>query len=261
MANLSKYNRGSEWRKWDLHFHTPSSYDYENDSITNQDIIDCLLSSEIDVVAITDHHYIDVNRINELRKLSEERLIILPGIELRSELGDKPIHYIGIFSERVNLEHLWDTIKGTFRLTPDGINKMGGDDRVYIPISKAFDIFQELGGLISIHAGAKSNSIEGIENREQFQQRIKYDITKDFVGILEIGQLKDINRYMSIVFPATGLERPLIIGSDNHNITDYKTSLPCWLKADPTFIGLRQVLNEPVERVHIGDRPRVFGQI
>ena len=21
-------NRGSEWHKWDLHFHTPSSYDY-----------------------------------------------------------------------------------------------------------------------------------------------------------------------------------------------------------------------------------------
>ena len=27
-------NRGSEWRIWDLHFHTPASYDYKNKSVT-----------------------------------------------------------------------------------------------------------------------------------------------------------------------------------------------------------------------------------
>lgn len=26
-------NRGSEWRIWDLHFHTPSSYDYKDNSV------------------------------------------------------------------------------------------------------------------------------------------------------------------------------------------------------------------------------------
>jgi hypothetical protein len=29
----------------------------------------------------------------------------------------------------------------------------------------------------------------------------------------------------------------------------------CWIKADPTFEGLKQVLYEPVERVFIGDHP------
>lgn len=32
-------NRGSEWRIWDLHFHTPSSYDYKDKSVTNEDIV------------------------------------------------------------------------------------------------------------------------------------------------------------------------------------------------------------------------------
>jgi predicted metal-dependent phosphoesterase TrpH len=46
---------GSQWGKWDLHFHTPSSFDYDDKSISDQQIIDGLLKSGIDVVAITDH--------------------------------------------------------------------------------------------------------------------------------------------------------------------------------------------------------------
>lgn len=34
----NKSTRGSEWRKWDLHIHTPSSYDYKDKSITNEDL-------------------------------------------------------------------------------------------------------------------------------------------------------------------------------------------------------------------------------
>lgn len=32
------YPKGSLWRKWDLHFHTPASRDYANKSVTNQDM-------------------------------------------------------------------------------------------------------------------------------------------------------------------------------------------------------------------------------
>lgn len=56
------YNRGSEWRKWDLHFHTPSSYDYKDGSVSNMDIIETLNNNNISVVAITDHHLIDIVR-------------------------------------------------------------------------------------------------------------------------------------------------------------------------------------------------------
>lgn len=45
---------GSLCNKWDLHFHTPSSFDYENKGISNQEIIDKLVASGIRVVAITD---------------------------------------------------------------------------------------------------------------------------------------------------------------------------------------------------------------
>lgn len=245
---------GSLWRKWDLHFHTPSSFDYENNAITDSDLVEGLVAAEIAVVAITDHHVIDVERIKNLRATAGDKLTILPGIELRSELGSKPIHYIGIFPETANLEHLWDRIRGALGLTPADIRNKGGDERIYVELKTAHNVFSELGGVISIHAGAKSNSIEGIQNHEQFQQRIKLDITRNYVDILEIGQIKDILRYRRIVFPVTGLSRPMIIGSDNHDISRYSAPSPCWIKADPTFIGLRQVLNE-TDRVALQDLP------
>ena len=40
-------NRGSEWRQWDLHFHTPASYDYDDNSVTNQDIINGLVANDL----------------------------------------------------------------------------------------------------------------------------------------------------------------------------------------------------------------------
>ena len=78
--NIVNMNRGSEWRQWDLHFHTPASYDYDDNSVTNQDIINGLVANEISAVAITDHHFIDVPRIKELQDLGRGKITVFPGI-------------------------------------------------------------------------------------------------------------------------------------------------------------------------------------
>lgn len=105
LDKMKNYPRGSEWRIWDLHVHTPASYDYKDKSISNNDIINSLVANNISVVAITDHHTIDIRRIQELQVIAESKNItILPGIEFCSELGgNQAIHFIGIFSERANL--------------------------------------------------------------------------------------------------------------------------------------------------------------
>jgi Predicted metal-dependent phosphoesterases (PHP family) len=90
---------GSLWNRWDLHFHTPSSFDYDNKSVSNQQIVDCLANATVRVVAITDHHTMDVRRIRELQGLAKDIITFLPGIELRDDHGGKPIHYICIFPE------------------------------------------------------------------------------------------------------------------------------------------------------------------
>ncbi|MBE2233091.1 MAG: PHP domain-containing protein [Anaerolinea sp.] len=248
-------SRGSLWHRWDLHFHTPASFDYEDKSVTNQQIVDRLIQEDVRVVAITDHHKMDVERIRALQQLGGDRLTVLPGIELRDDHGGEPVHYICIFSEDSDLDHVWTTMQGGLGLTEKSISDKGGDDKVYVPIEQGANTARTLGGVISIHAGEKSNSIEKIKNREQFQQRIKLDISREWVDLMEIGQIKDIDIHRTKIFPATGLTRPLIICSDCHNIKDYSVKAPLWFRADPTFRGLLMVLGEPNDRVHIGDQP------
>jgi hypothetical protein len=253
--------RGSLWTRWDLHVHTPSSFEYGDKSVTNQQIVDRLLAEGIRVVAITDHHTIDVTRIRALQAVAQDRLTILPGVELRSELGGKPIHYICVFPEDSDLDHIWTHLEGGLGLTPADIAAKGGNDRIWVPIKDGATLTHKLGGMVSIHAGDKSNSIEGISNRQEFQQRIKYDIARDYVDLMEIGQLKDIARHWEIIFPATNLEKPLIICSDNHNIETYAVKASLWMRCDPTFRGLRMILREPRERVFIGDRPPSLARV
>lgn len=249
-----QYNaRGSLWNRWDLHFHTPSSFDYDDKSVTNQQIVDRLITEGVRVVAITDHHTIDVERIRQLQQFGGEQLTVLPGIELRDDHGGEPIHYICIFPEDCDLDHVWTTLQGSLGLTSKDIRDKGGDERIYVPIEKGARETRSLGGIVSIHAGGKSNSIEGITNQEKFQQRIKYDITHQWVDLMEIGQLKDVNVHLKTIFPATGLNKPLIICSDNHNVTNYSVKAPLWFRADPTFRGLLMVLREPRNRVSIED--------
>jgi len=247
--------RGSLWNRWDLHFHTPSSFDYEDKSVTNQLIVNTLIEKGVRVVVVTDHHTIDSARIRELQQLGQEKLTVLPGIELRDDHGGTPIHYICIFPEDCDLDHVWTTLQGSLGLTVAAIREKGGDERIYVPIEKGAEETRKLGGVVSIHAGAKSNSIEGIQNREQFQQRIKFDITRNWVDLMEIGQLRDIDLHVNIIFPATGLDKPLIICSDNHKISEYTVKSPLWFRSDPTFRGLLMVLREPRGRVFIGERP------
>jgi len=248
-----QYEKGSEWRKWDLHFHTLSSYDYKDKSITNQDIIDKLYEENISVVAITDHHIIDTIRIKELQELGKDKITILPGIEFLSDArGSEPIHFIGIFDENSNIEHIWGQIKNkTDIFKIEGENKK--EHEVYCDLKDTISLIHELGGISTIHAGKKSNSIDCITNSLPHAIAQKKDIA-NMIDIFELGKEIDINNYINIVFKHISYV-PMIICSDNHGIKNYKLKQNCWIKANPTFKGLLQAINEPKDRFFIGEIP------
>ena len=261
-AKMEKYPRGSEWRKWDLHFHTPSSsICYKNKLVTNEDIINKLVSENIKVVVITDHHIIDIERIRELQDLSKSKnLTVLPGIEFLSDArGSEPIHFIGIFAEDSNLDHIWGQLSNK-----TNISKVIGEGKktneIYCDLADTIKLISELGGVVSIHAGDKTNSIENITHSLPHTTAQKTDIAK-IVDIYELGKEKDQKGYREIVFPAIGVEIPMAICSDNHDINDYKLKQNLWVKADPNFSGLKQALNEPSARFFIGEIPQALERI
>ena len=244
-------NRGSEWRKWDLHFHTPSSYDYKNKGVTDQEIINILAENEISVVAITDHHIMDIDRIQNLQQLGKDKgITVLPGIEFLADArGKDPIHFIGIFSGTSNISYIWGQLKNTTNIKQiEGSNKKHNE--VYCDLIDTMKLIKELGGITTIHAGSKTNNIENITNSLPHAIAQKEDIV-DLVDIYELGKVTDKEGYIKNVFPNIGKYIPMIIASDNHDIKNYSLKENCWIKADPTFEGLKQIIYEPTERVKI----------
>lgn len=244
---------GSIWRKWDLHFHTQTSYDYKDKGVSDQEVIDTLISNNISVVAITDHHIIDTVRIRNLQKLGEGKITVLPGIEFRAELGgSESIHFIGIFSEKSNIEDIWIKLQSGCNITSADITKMGGDKNIHCVLKDTANLIHNLGGIVTVHAGDKTNTIENITNSLSYKMAMKTDLVLNYIDILELGKEEDQNDYNEKVFPAIKYRLPMIICSDNHDIKNYNVKQNLWIKADPTFEGLKQILFEPKHRVFIG---------
>jgi len=257
----NKYKRGSEWRKWDLHVHTKSSYDYKYDGDNPDDkLIETLRANGISVVAITDHFVIDKDTISSLKSKAPD-IVFFPGVELRTDKGGANIHPIIIFDEKSNLDELCEDFN-TFKRNE---SKNHDDNyKIYWDYEKIIEFSKKHNGVISIHAGSKKNGIdEQISNYLPVKIAIKEEYA-DSVCIYEVGKLEDIEEYKKNVFPKIG-ERPLVIGSDNHKPTKYpnehNSTIFTWIKADPTFDGLKQIINEP-HRVHIGEnKPQLLERI
>lgn len=254
-------SKGSEWNRWDLHFHTPSSYDYKDKTITNVDIVNEMKRNSVAAFAVTDHHVIDVDRYKQLKELGEEEgITVLPGIEFLSDArGKEPVHFIGIFPEDSNIEHIWGQIKHR-----TNINKVDSEglreNQVYCDLKDTIELVKELGGIVTIHAGEKSGTVENITHSLPHGTAQKTEIARA-VDIYELGKESDQEGYRKFVFPNIGKTIPMIICSDNHNIWKYHIKQKLWIKGEPSFKGLKYALNEPESRFYIGDEPEILKRV
>lgn len=254
-------SKGSEWHVWDLHFHTPSSYDYKDKTVLNSDIIAEMKRNAVTVFAITDHHVIDVERYKELKNLGiKEGITVLPGIEFLSDArGKDPIHFIGIFSENSNIENIWGQIKhktDIHKVESEGLK----ENEIYCDLIDTIELVKDLGGIVTIHAGEKSGTLENITHSLPHGTAQKTNIARA-VDIYELGKESDQDGYKKFVFPSIGRIIPMIICSDNHNIRKYQIKQKLWIKGEPSFRGLKYALNEPESRFYIGDEPEVLRRV
>lgn len=248
MVNNS-FSRGSKWRKWDLHLHTKSSYDYKS---VAEDADNCLVKAlrdrSIAAVCITDHFIIDEDRITKLRELAPE-IVFFPGVELRTDKGDTNIHVILIFDVESDLKIISEDFNVFKRQKGKSLES---PERIYWDFSEILIFAKEHKALISIHAGRKSNGVDDrITNVLETNQAVKEEYANN-IDIFEMGQYRDLDEYRKFVFPDIG-EKPMIICSDNHDPRNYGPSQTLWIKADLTFAGLKQILYEPEERIRIQD--------
>ena len=248
-------NRGAEWNRWDLHLHTASSYDYKYKADDADELLcKALKANEIKAVAITDHFIIDKCRIENLRSIAPE-IVFFPGVELRTDKGANNLHLILIFPDESDLSTLsadFDAI-----MLRQKAKSKDSNETIYWEFGDIVEFANDHNGLISIHAGRKTNGIEKeIGHALPVKDAIKSDIA-DKIHLFEVGQKRDISDYEHFVFKE--IERkPLIMCSDSHSPNEYSPKEALWIKAELTFSGLKQCLYQPQERVFIGEIPPVL---
>jgi hypothetical protein len=122
------YSRGSDWRRWDLHVHTPASVlnnGFGSDwDIYVKNLFTILISKQISAVGITDYFNIDgykklsVEYLQNESKLTSlfsqeeiraiKQILVLPNIEFRSDIfvGPDSVNFHVIFSETVPIRDI-----------------------------------------------------------------------------------------------------------------------------------------------------------
>jgi hypothetical protein len=273
------FSRGSEWRKWDLHLHS--------DCGSPETIVAALLEEQISVFAITDHT--SVENIDEYFRVVAEfqnkgqHIYYLPGVELRTDKGNKSVHIVAIFPPqdkagvRIDAGYLRENLLAkidcskTDVITAGRVTSKAGASEVecygrgllekVVNFESAATQIHELGGLVIVHAGSKSSGIEKEMDHPRSGDstaimeslgHTKRALMAEHIDICELpnweaGNLKERDFYASTFY------KPSIVCSDSHKATGIGTRYS-WIKADPTFDGLRQLLNEPIDRVYLGEK-------
>ena len=306
-------NRGSEWRRWEMHLHTPGTKKadqyagqtdeekWDNFYTAISDYIgdgsDPLKS--ICAIAVTDYLSID----NYSKVLNDDRIpdcvrFILPNVELRMTpfAADSPINIHCLFDPAIvselenrffaKLEFEYDhtpfnaTRGELIRLgraftgnhaAPEEIAYLTGLNQFVISSNVLSDLFKNDTHLREKTIIVVSNrSNDGASGLRAHSDYLEGDISQLEATRRTIYQLsdmiyssnpKDIAYFLGegtddiqTVKAKCGSLMPCIHGCDAHcneRIFSPADDRFCWIKADPTFEGLKQVLYEPKERVRI----------
>ena len=310
------FTRGSEWRKWDLHIHTPLSIEQEYGGNTPENwerFISDLegLPPEIKVIGINDYIF-----INGYKKVLDEKRngrlsnieLILPVIELRidkfanvSESDPfKRVNFHIIFSNELTPEIIQEQFLNSLSCEYV-LNSDLHDQSIWngtITITSITDLGQKIidssNGKINgspLKVGFNSLNIPYTKLLEKLKNSYLENKFLTAVGKTEWDTMrwdgspadkKNVINKADLVFSASpsvelavrareslksqSVNHKLLHCSDAHTFinnlqnTKEKELGHCftWIKADPTFEGLKQIIYEPEERVRIQDEKPDF---
>lgn len=271
---LINNSRGSEWRKCDLHMHSTAS----DGTATPQQLVDEAVNKKIEIIALTDHHTVD--KVDEIKAYGlKQGITVISGIEFRTEYGQKSVHMIGLFPDSYNglkltQDALYDLILSPLNLTKTIIRKEGraehpeySDDeafkeglmRVQVDFKTAADLIHKYGGIVTVHAGGKANSFDEEMRHEGTSKKnvsiadslgpVKEELLRDYIDVCEVRNSKEAIFYLET------WNKPCIAASDAHSISEVARNY-CWIKCEPSFEGVKQIIYEPKCRVNIQiDKP------
>jgi ABC-type lipoprotein export system ATPase subunit len=321
--------RGSEWRRWDLHVHTPYSalnngFGDDFDAYAKA-AFEAALEKQIAVIGVTD--YFSIRGYRELRELQEDRerlaellgeeaaerareILLLPNIELRLRdmvrVGEKDarINLHIIFSDEISPQEIEekflrrleftsesapDTPDARMALTEPNLEALGkqlkeeherfkGDSDLKVGMTQAVvtheQITEMLGKtrtfdkrhLLLVAADEDLSDIswdgQGHLTRKLLIQKAHMLFSSN-AGTREfgLGQKHASPEDFEAEFKSM---KACVHGSDAHcgeELFVFAEDRQLWIRANPSFNGLAQLLLGPGERVFVGSEPPALKRV
>lgn len=311
MKNYTKFERGSEWRKWDLHIHTPETK--KNDQFIGSTpaekwniFIDTINNSkeEISVIGIADYFCIDnyfkfkelISKGNITKKFD----LVLPNLEIRVlpvTGSSTPINLHCIFNpvldQEIDTRFLsklkFDYSGSNYSAKKEELIRLGralpgkstmdeptalkeGIGQYVISMESLKDVFDKDPKLrdntIVVVSNKSVDGVSGIRKHSDFfidNGASQLDATRwsiyQFSDAIFSSNEGDILYFIGlgpdkkeVVIEKCKSFMPCFHGCDAHSnekVFNPDENRFCWIKADPTFEGLKQTLYEPSDRVKI----------
>lgn len=330
---MSNFPRGSEWRQWDLHVHSPASFQWNGAKFQNggqgnydEGLIDQMVvamnKAKPAVFALMDYWSFD-GWFALKRRLAQPvapniEKTVFPGIELRlcaPMAGRLNAH--AIFSDQIDDQLLKNFLsKLTLELVDQPLSKHGliayarrvtGDMLAKHGFKKTDVDTDEVKALdagyriAEIKAESYKAAIKAVPDgmaigfmpfttndglghvdvmnhyayaMSLFESSPIFEARDDATWHAFVGRRTDANtKFFDAFQEALGhVPRLPVSGSDAHQFTgdgtnnargygDYPSGRVTWIKADPTWEGLRQAVREPEKRCYIGPIPPKLARV
>lgn len=323
-TKVKLFPRGSEWRQWDFHVHTPASFEWSGQrfqsmtSAEKSQSIDAMIKSMNDatpeVFVLMDYWTFDgwlalKKRLKE-PGAPELKKTVFPGIELRlvspttyrlnahvvfsNETSDQDLQdfkaklQVEVINQPLSDECL---VKLARKLQADILSKHGfkhedvkSSEEIALQAGSAIADLTAESYKAAIAAVPNGNAIgfmpwdtsDGLAQADWvkhysyvislmtaspiFETR-KQELWEAFVGLKTPSNEKWFGNFHGALGK---VPRLAVSGSDAHAYSNYGKfpgGRTTWIKADPTFLGLKQAIKEPAKRSCIGDQPAKLAEV
>jgi ABC-type lipoprotein export system ATPase subunit len=313
--------RGSLWRVWDFHIHTPASHQWDGAKLENAQTekereciiaatVEAMRNAEPDVFVIMDYWtfdgYLAIKNYAEANPGILGNKVVIPGIEIRMESSHPEqrlnVHFVlePSLSEQRLMDFLgrlklslrneergisndcfieWARELGTDKLQRHNFDKskVDSDDQYALHVGRntaevtsssalaAHEALPPDTGLMLMpwDTYGGMSAIKWVNHYAEVRRLMQADIfeCKD-IAVRECfhGKKTDNNAtFFDSFWDSIGKEARLCVrGTDAHKFSNYgvfPSGMKTWIKAEPSFLGLKQAIKEPACRSFIGDVP------
>lgn len=303
---METFAKGSEWRRWDLHLHTPETKkndQYEGrtseekwnkfyEKISNYIGDGSDPTKNIAVIGVTDYLSIDnYKKVVADKRLPKSVQLILPNVEMRMTPISKksPINIHCIFNpafadklesrffaklsfgfcgrkfsasreELIDLGRIENPSLNEKQALENGIDKfIINPDKLMLLLEEDKELRENT---IIVLSNSLNDGASGLRTHGT-QFNVYRTLLYRMTNLIFSSNKSDIDYFLGKgadsvkeLADKIGILKPCIHGCDAHSLDkifepDFRRY--CWIKADPTFNGLKQLIYEPEARVRIAE--------